>query len=61
MIAYTIHIYIYKWWLGVRGHLMKHRSWFEQISQWLERVHDKHEVVGSNLTSVYILYGIENP
>ena len=31
------------------------------ISQWLERVHGKHEVVGSNPTQANFLYGIEEP
>ena len=31
------------------------------IAQWLERVHGKHEVVGSNPTQANFLYGIEEP
>ena len=36
-------------------------SSFGQIAQWLERVHGKHEVVGSNPTRANFLYGIEKP
>ena len=36
-------------------------SSFGQIGQWLERVHVKHEVVGSNPTRANFLYGIEKP
>ena len=31
----------------------------DQIAQWLERVHGKHEVVGSHPTRANFLYGIE--
>ena len=49
---YIIHIYIY---------IFKHISSFGQIAQWLERVHGKHKVVGSNPTRANVLYGIEKP
>ena len=47
------------------GHLMlytiKHIASFGQIAQWLERVHGKHKIVGSNPTRANFLYGIEKP
>ena len=36
-------------------------SSFGQIAQWLECVHGKHKVMGSNPTRAYLLYGIEKP
>ena len=32
---------------------------FGQIAQWLEQVHGKHEVVGSNPTRANFLHGIK--
>ena len=40
---------------------IKHISSFGHIAQWLERVHGKHEVLGSNPTRANFLYGIEKP
>ena len=34
---------------------------FGQIAQWLERVHGKHKVVGSNPTWANFLYEIKKP
>ena len=36
-------------------------SSFSQIAQWLEHVHGKHKVVGSNHTQANFLYGINKP
>ena len=38
---------------------IKHISPFGQIHQWLESVHGKHEVVGSNITWANFVHGIE--
>ena len=50
-------------WFELRGHLIlqtiKHISTFGQIAQWLEPVHGKHEVVGSNPTRANFLYRME--
>ena len=51
-----IHIYIYIYIIYIY-----HISSFGQIVQWLQRVHGKHKVVGSNLTRENFLYGIEKP
>ena len=40
---------------------INHISSFDQIAQWLERVHIKHELVGSDPTWANFLYGIEKP
>ena len=54
-------MYIYIWSLGPVDHLkniLKNISSFGEIAQWLERVHGKHEVMGSNSTRANFLYGI---
>ena len=47
-----MHIYIYTY---INIYM------FGQIAQWLEQVHGKHEVVGSNPTRANFLYGIKKP
>ena len=51
-----IYIYIYIYIIYIY-----HISSFGQIVQWLQRVHGKHEVVGSNITRANFLYGTEKP
>ena len=50
IICVYIYIYIYIY-----------ISSFDQIAQWLERVHGMHKVMGSNPTGVNFLYEIEKP
>ena len=49
-------MYIYIWSLGPVDHLkniLKNISSFGEIAQWLERVHGKHEVMGSNSIKLF--------
>ena len=60
-----LYIYIYIFiFILIYGHLIlqaiKDISLFGETAQWLERVHGKHEAVGSNPTRDNYLYGIEN-
>ena len=60
-LPFIIMIFFKCFFLIIYIYIYKRISSFGQIAQWLERVHGKHEVMGSNPIRANFLYGIEKP